>query len=91
MAQVTFTGTVSAQVAPRSVVITVTKPAGGTATVSTTTTSSRTFSVVYTDVAGTGYKAVAVCAADAQYDVATSLQVTFNITKDPSTITLSVA
>jgi hypothetical protein len=91
MGQVNFTGVVSAQSgAGEQITVTITKPGGGTSTISGITDSTRAYSIVYSDVAGTGYKAVASIAADADYSAATSPSVTFDIGKATRTITLSV-
>lgn len=91
MGTVAFTGTVSSQAAAgRAIVITVTKPGGGTATVNTVTLADRTYSATYTDIAGS-YSAVAKGLADTQYAECVSPAVPFTIALLPSTITLAVS
>lgn len=88
---VTFSGVVSAQVqAGEAITITVTKPGGGVETLAATTDANKAYSVVYNALPGIGYKAKASIGEDALYLAATSLEVTFDVAKNPRTITLSV-
>jgi hypothetical protein len=92
MGKVTFSGSVSAQEKEgEQVTITITKPDGSTATLTTLTKVDLTFSVEYEDIVGDGYKAKARIEADALYQSAESNEVIFSIGKEPRTITLSVA
>jgi hypothetical protein len=91
MGTVTFSGTVSGQAAAgRSIVITITKPGGGTATVNAVTLADKTFTATYTDVAGS-YSAVAKALADSQYAEGTSPAVSWSMTLNPTTVTLTVS
>jgi hypothetical protein len=91
VANVTLSGTVSAQAASgETVTITVLKPDGTKDpwTTTTDTTGAYTLTKTYT-VAGT-YSAVATVSADAQYAAATSPTVSFTITLVNRTVTLNV-
>ena len=89
---VTFTGAVSKQAQEgEAVTITVTKPDSSQEQVTANTAADGSFSATYSAPAGAGYKAVASIAEDALYQAATSPVVSFDIGKDPRTITLNVA
>jgi len=90
--KVTFTGSVSAQEKEGEVVtITVTKPDGTTAMVTTPTKADLSFGPVdYEDAPG-DYKAKARIEADALYEAAESPEVPFTIGKETRTITLTVS
>jgi hypothetical protein len=88
---VTFSGTVSAQAPSGEIVtVTITKPSGGSDTVSGSTGSTGTFTATYDGVAGNGYSAVASIPADSKYQATTSTSVSFDIGLLPRTITLTV-
>lgn len=90
MGTVTFKGTVSGQAAPgRSIVITVTRLAGGTATVNTVTLADLTFTATYTSIAGS-YSAKAKALADQGFAEGSSPDVPFTIELLPTAVTLVV-
>lgn len=92
MADVTFSGSVSAQVAAgETVTITMTKPDTTTDTVTTTTKADRTFSTMKTYTIAGDYSAVADVDKDATWIAATSSSIPFTIALQTRSITLNVS
>lgn len=92
MATVTFSGTVSAQVAAgETITLTVTKPDSTTESITTTTKADKTFSTTKDYTIAGNYSAVASIAADATYTAATSPSVPFVVTLTARSITLNVS
>lgn len=90
MGQVTFTGSVSAQIAEgETVTITVTLPDSTTETLTTTTLADKTFTTSKEYGAG-DYSAIAHVDENAEYLAADSPAVPFTIAKQARTITLNV-
>lgn len=88
---VTFSGSVSAQVSDgQTVTITVTLPDGTTETLTAKTLVDQTFSVSKEYVVVGDYSAVAHVDEDAQYLATDSPPVTFTIAKQSRTLTLTV-
>lgn len=91
MAQVTFTGIVSAQAAlGETVTVTVTKPDATTEPLITTTLTDRTYSVTKQYMVAGAYKAKAHIDADAIYLAADSTEVSFTVTLTARALTLNV-
>jgi hypothetical protein len=90
MATVTFSGTVSAQVAAgETVTITITKPDNTTETVTTPTKVDKTFSTTKDYTIAGAYSAIAGIASDPTWTAATSPSVPFTIALQTRTITLN--
>lgn len=91
MANVTFSGAVSAQVsAGETVTITVTKPDNTTETLIAVTLADKTYSVTNQYVVAGTYKAKAHGDADAIYIACDSAEVSFTIALTARTVTLNV-
>lgn len=91
MANVTFSGTVSAQAASgETVTVTVTKPDTTKDTLNAKTDATGTYSVSQTYTVAGAYSATATVPADAQYAAATSPAVSFTIALVNRTVTLNV-
>lgn len=91
MAQVTFTGVVSAQaIAGETITVTVTKPDATTETVVATTLADRTYTVTKTYIIAGAYTSKAHGNADAIYSSWDSNSVPFTITLTMRTGTLNV-
>jgi hypothetical protein len=91
VANVTFSGTISAQAAVgETVTIIVTKPDGTKDTWTTPTNAVGAYSITETYTVAGSYSAVASVAADTEYAAATSPPVTFSITLTNRTVTINV-
>ena len=91
MANVTFSGVVSAQTAPgETITVTVTKPDGTTDALAAQTDSTGAYTVTKTYTAAGAYSAVANVPADAQYVAAASPVIKFSISLLNRTVSLNV-
>jgi len=92
VANVTFSGSVSAQAqAGETVTLTVTKPDNTTDVFTTTTLADKTFTITRTyDIAG-NYSLVVHVDADAQYKAADSAVVPFTVALEDRTIVVNVS